>query len=323
VSQRLPKYAPLLAVLLVITYWLATGGISAIQWALVGSLQQQPASFSLMEKAHFSLGMTFSQTDPQWAVAGGGEPPIFAVFDQAARLIRTFDSEGRPLAAFGERGMLEGQFLQPAGLAIDHKGHIAVADRRLPVIRFFTAMGEPAGCTPAVQDVRGWGDVAFGPSGMLAASPEPVSGLHGAGVYLFSDAQDGQQRVDAIGEQCFGPLTVDGEGNIYVVNLSQQLEGRSRQYLLGLSPQGKRLCLKRINDNRLKSDLTYWAAVDRLIMVNYGARRIEAISMNDLTISTILETDPAKAPPVAVVPIQESLYVVFGDGDVIVYDLAD
>ncbi len=319
--QRLRKLVPLLAVLLVVAYWLATGGISDIKWTTAGSLEREPASFALAEEAHLDLGLAFSPIDPQWAVAGGGEPAILVAFDQAAGLLRTFGRNGTLLASFGEKGMLEGQFLRPAGLAVDRDGRIAVADRELPFIGFFKPTGEPASATPPVQEVHGWGDAAFGPEGVLVASPDPVSGLHGAGIHLFSPAQGGGYQVSEIGKKCFGPVTVDGHGNIYVVNLCEQLEGQSRQYLLSLSPEGEQRFRKRLDDASLKPDLAYWAAADQLIVVNSGARRLEAISTDGRTISTILGTDPEKAPPIAAVPFERSLYVVFVDGDVIVYGL--
>ncbi len=319
--QRLRKLVPPLAILLVMAYWLATGGISDIKWTAAGSLEREPASFALAEEAHLNLGLVFSPTNPQWAVAGGGEPAILVAFDQTAGLLRTFGRDGTLLASFGEKGMLEGQFLTPVGLAVDRDGRIAVADRELPVVKFFEPSGDPAGGTPPVQNVHGWGDTAFGPGGVLVASPDPVSGFHGAGVHLFSPAQGGGYQVNEIGNNCFGPVAVDGQGNIYVVNLREQLEGQSRQYLVSLSPEGEQRFRRRLDDASLKSDLTYWAAADRLIVVNSGGRRLEAISTDGRTISTILETDPEKAPPIAAVPFERSLYVVFVDGDVIVYGL--
>ena len=41
---------------------------------------------------------------------------------------QVFDGEGLPLRCLGSKGAAAGQLSYPAGLAVDHKGRVVVAD---------------------------------------------------------------------------------------------------------------------------------------------------------------------------------------------------
>jgi tripartite motif-containing protein 71 len=73
------------------------------------------------------------------------------VLDAGTRQVVKLDDRGRRLAAFGAPGALAGEFLAPAGLAVDVAGDVAVADSRNNRVQLFT-FGHPApASTPPAQ----------------------------------------------------------------------------------------------------------------------------------------------------------------------------
>ena len=88
------------------------------------------------------------------SVAVGGNPEILVVSENARNRINVHDSTGALIVRFGSQGVIDGQFNNPVGVAVDPQGFIYVADMGNSRVQKFDRSG---------QFVTKWGSPGAGP----------------------------------------------------------------------------------------------------------------------------------------------------------------
>lgn len=103
--------------------------------ALPGPLQ----AYTVYPAQHlFNIEKDFLQPSD---IAIGRDRQIY-VLDGVNNCVKVFDSQGRPLFAFGSKGKKQGEFSSPLGIAADRDGRIFVADSQNHRVQIFTPGGE-------------------------------------------------------------------------------------------------------------------------------------------------------------------------------------
>ena len=85
------------------------------------------------------------------SVAVGGTPEILVVSENARHRINVHDSSGALIVRVGSQGVIDGQFSNPVGVAVDSQGFIYVADMGNSRVQKFDrlpASSSPSGARP-------------------------------------------------------------------------------------------------------------------------------------------------------------------------------
>jgi DNA-binding beta-propeller fold protein YncE len=153
-----------------------------------------------------------------WGLAVDTNDNVYVADGNHDRIVK-FTSTGEVLLDWGSHGDQPGEFYQPAGVAVSKSGRVYVADSKNHRIQKFSVTGELE---------LGWGTV--GPGDGQFQNPNGVA-VHPTNgevyvvestmrrVQLFADATY-LRTLDLAGLGAFETrgITIDGDGNIYVVN---------------------------------------------------------------------------------------------------------
>ncbi len=131
--------------------------------------------------------------------------------------VQKFDTDGNFIATWGKYGWEDGEFQNPSGIAIDHDGHIYVADNGNCRIQKFDLDGHfiskwDTGDTPGDVAVDGEGNIYVLHSSLASASVQQFDTdgnfITEWGSYGWDTGQFKNPRN----------MTFDAEGNIYIVD---------------------------------------------------------------------------------------------------------
>jgi len=183
-------------------------GRSGIQQAFSNLLHSPPQFSQLIDGLAVPTGVAVAADGTVYVVEGGG-----------GRLVRRFDSDGRPLGTLATPGTEAGTRM-PVSVAISPKGNVYVADRAAHAVDVYTQQGEYVGRLASPPGNDGWQPfaVSFDRDGNLyvtdiTPSRHRVIVLDPGGKLKLEFGQQGSGE----GEFSFpNAVAVDEKGTIFV-----------------------------------------------------------------------------------------------------------
>ncbi len=276
-----------------------------------------PRKIGLSYVRRFSLGFSFKETDASrtWVVGISSPVQKLVAYNNRESQFWVFDLTGRKIASFGKAGMRPGEFMTPSGLAFDQNGNLLVADESIPVIRRYQLNGQYINdATPTVPNVAGWSDVAWH-DGIIIASPSIFSAYHHKqGIRLFK-----QGKSQEICKHCFGPVALDANGLIYLVDKMTPPSEPVLPHLMVFSQTGNTMLRAAFPMVGIVFDIQYWPEVNGFITTYSGKDTVLLIRDKGRTVEKLL--DIADKSILTLLPMYNELYVVHTDGQVEVFKL--
>lgn len=278
--------------------------------------EQRESSYQVDVVAEYHLGFSYSELNPAtWVVAISESHDRLVTFDVVRFQWLIYDLSGNLLHSFGESGEGPGQSLVPKGVEISPSGEIVVADWSQEHISWFSGEGRLIGVSPKVQGVSGWTDIAVVGEEILA-TPRPTHAFRNGdhGIYRLTHSE-----ATALTKETAGPITIDSDGNIYVLNI--RLTGgepgevlREEHYVTSFTQQGELRFSRKLPTDSSKMSFAYWPALDRLVAVDGGW--VELITVDGQFMETLLPALNPGDEVIAALPGQDNLWVVYRTGTV-------